>query len=184
MHRIDAIRRLAALAMICAGQPAAAQDSIVRLQEADTGQPLISVLGTGLGLSFATLALELGCPTPQSWTMAVTGVQAQPGTQVSLGFGDPMGGYTEVRAWPVDYREDRLRLRVDRNAFRAALAQARTDYPEPAGTDIRVVVGGMVGVSVQRDTLVRALTAFAQDCEAARPPPRPAARLNARGPGR
>jgi len=127
------------------------------------------VLGTGLGLPYASLALGMGCPTPSAWVIEVTGVQATPGTAVVFGFGDPGGGFAAVQAIPLGYDDDRLRLSIDRGAFRAALAQAREGFPGPAGTDARVVVGGAVGVSVQRDALVREMTGFACGCGAARP---------------
>ena len=121
-----------------------------------------------MGLLYASLALEMRCPTAQARVMDVTGVQTEPGTSVAFGFGDPRGGFAAIRAVPLGYEDDRLRVSIDRTAFRAALAQARAEYSASAGADARVVVGGAVGVLVHRATLAREMTAFAQDCD----PPR------------
>ncbi len=161
----------AALAVCLFAAPVAAQDSFVRLAEGPAARPVFSVLGTGMGLPFAELELEMRCPTPEAWPMAVVGVQAPPGTEVTLGFGDPSGGYVGIRLALLRLDPDRLLLSVDRGAFRAALSAARAAYPEAEGTDARVVVGGSVGLSIQRDDLVREMTAFAADCD---PPARPA----------
>ena len=171
MHRFQRYRRFVlglGLAAPLGSVPAAAQDSFVRIADAGSGRPVFSVLGTGMGLPYASLALEMSCPTREAWIIDVTGVQAAPGTAVTFGFGDPGGGFAEVQATPLRYEDDRLRVSIDRNAFRAALAQARMEYPGSAGTDARMVVGGSVGVSVRRDTLVREMTAFAGACGALR----------------
>ncbi|HWT08125.1 MAG TPA: hypothetical protein VN329_03110 [Roseomonas sp.] len=168
--RLRLLRLLPVLAAAFSAAPAAAQDSFVRVADAGTGRPMVSVLGTGMGLPYASLALEMRCPTANAWIIEVTGVQAAPGTPVTFGFGDPQGGFAEIQAAPIRFEEDRLRVSVDRQEFRAALAQARADYPRAAGADARVVIGGAVGVSVQRDALVREMTAFAGDCDPVRSP--------------
>lgn len=149
--------------------PAVAQDSFARIAAAGTGQTAFSVLGTGLGLPYASLALEMRCPSRTAWVIDVTGVHADPGTSATFGFGDPRGGYTAIRVALLRYDEERVQFSIDRADFRAALAQARADYPEPAGTDARVVIGETVGLAVGRDALVREMTAFAAECEGSSP---------------
>ncbi len=175
------VRSLPVLAAAFGAAPAVAQDSFVRVADVGTGRPMVSVLGTGMGLPYASLALEMRCPTANAWIIEVTGVQVAPGTSVTFGFGDPQGGFAAIQAAPIRFEQDRLRVSIDRQEFRAALAQARADHPRAAGADARVVVGGAVGVSVQRDALVREMTAFAGDCEAARPAPAARTRLQAGG---
>lgn len=179
--RLCLIRSLSVAVAALSAVPAVAQDSFVRVADAGTGRPMVSVLGTGMGLPYASLALEMRCPTVNAWIIEVTGVQVAPGTPVIFGFGDPMGGFAAIQAAPIRFEEDRLRVSIDRQEFRAALAQARADHPRAAGADARVVVGGAVGVSVQRDALVREMTAFAGDCEAARPAPAARTRLQRGG---
>lgn len=171
LPRLRFLRLLVLVAAALAAKPAFAQDSFVRVAEAGTGRPMVSVLGTGMGLPYASLALEMRCPTANAWIIEVTGVQADPGTPVTFGFGDPQGGFAEIQAAPIRFEEDRLRVSIDRGDFRAALAQARADYPRATGADARMVIGGAVGVSVHRDALVREMTAFATACETVRPAP-------------
>lgn len=175
-HRLfaSAGKCLATLALVgAAALPARAQDSLVRLSDAE-GRPLMSVLGTGIGLPYARLALELPCPTPHAWIIEVTGIQTLPGADATFGFADPEGGFTGVRATAVGYGADRLRLSVDRLAFLAALARARAAYPDAEGPDARVVVEEVAGVAVRREALAEEMAALARDCEA--PPRRVAAR--------
>ncbi|WP_137124270.1 hypothetical protein [Roseomonas sp. HF4] len=161
-----------ALAAALLGAPAmaSAQDSFVRYQDPATGRPVLSVLGTGLGLPFASLTVELACPRPDAWTIAVKGVRAPDGTAVAFGFGDPAGGWAEVRVVPAGYHDRSISLSLDRAAFRVALAQARADYPDARDAEARLVIGEAVGVSVGRDALVREMTDFARACDAPRRP--------------
>jgi hypothetical protein len=118
------------------------------------------------------------CPAAGAWTVDVTGLRAPEGTAVAFGFGDPVGGWSQVRAVPVRYEQRSLRVAIERASFREALAQARGGYPEPRDAEARLVIGEAIGLAVNRDALVREMTAFARDCEAAAPAPaRPAARL-------
>lgn len=146
-------------------QAASAQDSFVRVTDGGGGRPVLSVLGTGMGLDFATLVLEMACPAAQAWTVEVNGVRAPDGTPVAFGFADDAGGWAPVRVEAVGYAAQGLRISLDRASFRAALAQARAQDPSARDADARVVIGHALGVSVNRDALVREMTAFARDCE-------------------
>lgn len=149
-----------------------AQDSFARMADPSTGRQVLSVLGTGIGMPFASLSLEMRCPVAEAWTIAVTGVRAPDGTPIAFGFGDPGGGWTPVRAAPLRYGDTSLSLSLDRSALRAALTQARSDYPEARDAEARTVIGDAVGLSVNRDALMREMTDFARECD---PPRRPAA---------
>lgn len=161
-------------------QVAAAQDSFVRVTDAVGGRPVLSVLGTGMGLHFAALVLEMACPAAQAWTVEVNGIRAPAGTAVAFGFADAAGSWAEVRVAAVAEGARGLRVSLDRASFRAALAQARAAGTPAPEADARIVIGHAVGVSVNRDALVREMTAFARDCEgegeAERAPQRPPAR--------
>lgn len=150
----------------------------MRVLDGGSGRPVLSVLGTGMGLDFAALVLEMACPGTRAWTVEVTGVRAPAGTPVAFGFADATGGWAEVRVEAVAYGPWGVRIALDRASFRAALARARAQDPSARDADARVVVGDAVGVSVNRDALVREMTAFARDCEseAAGAPDRPPAR--------
>jgi hypothetical protein len=156
---------------------ASAQDSFARIDDPATGRPVLSVLGTGIGLPFASLALTMECPGTETWTVDVTGVRAPDGTGVAFGFGDPGGGWTPVRTASLRYEDRSVSVSLDRSAFRAALNQARAEHPGRAEAEARIVVGDAVGLVVNRDALVRAMTQFAQDCaaEVPQPPRRPVA---------
>ncbi|MBW6397242.1 hypothetical protein KPL78_05240 [Roseomonas sp. HJA6] len=160
-----------ALSLLWAGfsaAPAHAQDSFARMADDVSGRPVFSVLGTGLGLPYAMMALEMGCPAHGVWTMDLTGIQAAPGVRLDVGFGDPRGGFIAVPAVPVDESEDRLRFTVGRTAFARALAQARAEYPAPEGGELQVLVGGVAGLAIGRDAMAREMTVFLEDCEPAR----------------
>ena len=144
---------------------ARAQDSFVRVADPETGRPVLSILGTGIGMPFASLSLEMRCPASQAWTIAVTGVRAPLGTTVMVGFGDPGGGWTPIRSAPTRYEDRSLSLSLDRGAFRSALLQARADYPEARDAEVRIVIGDAVGLAVNRDALVREMTEFARECD-------------------
>jgi hypothetical protein len=159
-----------AVALLGASTMAAAQDSFVRYQDPASGRPVLSVLGTGLGLPYASLTVELACPAPDAWTVAVQGVRAPDGTAVAFGFGDPGGGWAEVRVVPVGYHDRSISLILDRAAFRAALGQARAEYPDARDAEARLVIGEAVGIAVGRDALVREMTDFARACDAPRRP--------------
>ena len=150
--------------------PAGAQDSFVRIADQATGRPVLSVLGTGLGRPFASLTLDLACPTPAAWTLDVSGDRFPPGATVRFLFGDPRGGWLEVQVLSVAQAPNGgLRVALDRGSFRVALAQVRGEMPNAPGADAMLLVGETLGVSVGLDLLVREMTAFAQACE---PPPR------------
>lgn len=152
-----------ALLGLCAA-PARAQDSFVRVIDPGSGRPVLSVLGSGLGVNYAALVLEMTCPAGPAWTVEVAGLQAPPGSPVAFGFADPAGRWAEVRVGEVAFGEDRVSVRLDRAAFRSALARARTADPEAAGAEARIVIGEQIGVAVNREALVREMTAFARDC--------------------
>jgi len=151
-----------------AAGPARAQDSFARMADDVSGRPVFSVLGTGLGLPYAVMALEMGCPAHGVWTMDLTGIRTAPGARVDVGFGDPRGGFIAVPALPVEAPEDRLRFTVGRSAFARALAEAKAEYPGPEGGELQVLVGGVAGLAIGRDALAREMTVFLQDCEPAR----------------
>jgi hypothetical protein len=163
--RLRAALVAAALAVPGAAQ---AQDSFARYPDPATGRPVLSVLGTGLGMPYASLVLEMRCPASEAWTIDVNGVRAPAGTPVAFGFGDPGGGWTGIRVMPLRYEDRSLSLSVERAAFRTALLQARTDYPEARDAEARLVIGEAVGLSVNRDALVREMTDFARACDAPR----------------
>jgi hypothetical protein len=142
-----------------------AQDSFARVPDRETGRPVLSVLGTGIGMPFASLALEMRCPAAEAWTIDVTGVRAPSGTAVAVGFGDPGGGWTPVRVAPLRYEDRSLRVILDRASFREALTQARADYPGAREAEIRIVIGEAVGLTVNRDQMVREMTDFARECD-------------------
>lgn len=166
------LSRGSVLAATLLGSPtvAAAQDSFVRYLDPASGRPVLSVLGTGLGLPYASLTVELSCPRSDAWTVAIQGVRAPDGTAVAFGFGDPGGGWAEVRVVPTGYHDRSISLSLDRAAFRAALLQARASHPESRDAEARLVIGEAVGVSVGRDALVREMTDFARACDAPRRP--------------
>lgn len=169
-QRFD-LRGMALIATLAAAlvAPAAAraQDSFARVTDAGTGRPVLSVLGTGIGMPFASLSLEMRCPAAGAWTVAVTGVRAPSGTVVAAGFGDPGGGWAPIRVEPLRYEDSSLSLALNRSSFRAALTQARADYPEARDAELRLVIGDAVGLAVNRDALVREMTDFARNCAAA-----------------
>lgn len=170
----------AALLAALGAAPAAAQDSFVRAVDAGNGEPVLSVLGTGMGMDFAALVLEMRCPAARAWTLEVTGIRAAEGTPVAFGFGDAAGGWAGVRVVPLGYAAEGLRLSLDRASFAAALAQARAMEAAAPDADARVVIGNAVGLSVSRDELAREMTDFARDCEGMvgsppEPPPGPQA---------
>lgn len=146
---------------------AQAQDSFARFAEPATGAPVLSVLGTGIGMAFASLTLELHCPAGAAWTFEVTGVRAPPGTAVSVGFGDAEGGWTPIRSDARHFDNRSLTVAFDGAAFGAALSAARAEFPAAQEAVLRVVVGEAVGVAVSRDDLAREMTDFARDCDAA-----------------
>jgi len=161
---------LLALGLMAAPAGVQAQDSFVRLQDPATGEPLLSVLGTGLGLSYAGLVLDLACPRPEAWTMVVRGVRAPDGTPVAFGFGDPGGRWAEVRVVATGYLEQGISLSLDRATLRTALNRARADYPDAEAAEARLVIGDALGVAVSRDALVREMSDFARACDAQRRP--------------
>jgi hypothetical protein len=167
---------LAGLALGLAAAPASAQDSFVRVTDPGSGRPVLSVLGSGLGMDYAALVLEMGCPSGPAWTVEVAGLQAPQGSPVAFGFSDGAGRWAEVPPASVAFGEDRVSVRLDRAAFRAALARARAAEPGAAAAEARIVIGEQIGVAVNREALVREMTAFARDCAlAAGDPPGPAA---------
>lgn len=161
---VAAAALLAALLAMPLSAPRA-QDSFARVPDRETGRQLLSVLGTGIGMPYASLALEMRCPANEAWTIEVTGVRAPAGTAVAVGFGDPGGGWTPVQAAPLRYDDRSLSVSLDRASFRAALNQARADYPEAREAEIRIVIGEAVGIAVNRDLLVREMTEFARECD-------------------
>jgi hypothetical protein len=84
---------------------------------------------------------------------------------VAVGFGDPGGGWTPVRVAPLRYEDRSLRVILDRASFREALTQARADYPGAREAEIRIVIGEAVGLTVNRDQMVREMTDFARECD-------------------
>ena len=152
-----------------AAMPAAAQDSFVRANDATSGEPVFSVLGTGLGLTYAAMALEMGCPDDGVWTMDLTGVRVTPGVAIVVGFGDPRGNFIAVPAIPQDATEGRLRFTVARQALARALRQAQTEHPSQEGSDLQVLLEGMAGLSIARDDMASEMAAFLRDCEPRRP---------------
>lgn len=168
LRRLLCALPLAALALPFAAR---AQDSFVRVADQATGRPVLSVLGTGLGRPFTSLTLDLACPTPAAWTIEVSGERIPPGAPVQFLFGDPRGGWVEVRVVAAEVGPaGRLRLGLDRGSFRAALAQVRGEMPTAPGADAMLLVGREFGLSVGLDALVREMTAFALACE--QPSPR------------
>jgi|GEM_PF-3371241 len=171
----------AALLGICAA-PARAQDSFVRVTDPGSGRPVLSVLGSGLGVDYAALVLELGCPAGPAWTVEVAGLHAPPGSPVAFGFTDPAGRWAEVRVGAVAFGEDRVSVRLDRASFRAALAQARAADPAASsGAEARIVIAEQIGVAVSREALVREMTDLARDCALGAEPA--AAPMAGRAPG-
>jgi hypothetical protein len=150
---------------LAVGAPARAQDSFARIDDALSGQPAFSALGTGLGPAYAAMALETLCPDGGVWTMDLTGIRVAPGVRIDMGFADPRGSFIPVPAIPLHVGEDRLRFTVGRSAFARALAQAEAEYPAGHGADLLVLVGGIAGLSIGRDALARELAAFVRDCE-------------------
>lgn len=168
------------VAALCAAPvAAAAQDSYARVTDQATGEPVLSVIGTGLGRPYASLVLDIACPTPAAWTMEVSGAHFPPNVPVRVGFGDPRGAWHEIQLRDAgQVPPGRLRIAMDRSSFRAALAQVRGDEPTAPGADAMIVIGETLGLSVRLDPLVREMTAFAQACEPPaprRPATRPAA---------
>lgn len=158
-----------AVILALAATPAAAQDSFVRASDTASGEPVFSVLGTGLGLTYAAMALEMGCPDDGVWTMDLTGVRVTPGVSIVMGFGDPRGSFIAVPAIPQDFAEDRLRFTVARQALARALRQAQAEHPGREGSDLQVLLGGMAGLSIARDDMASEMAAFLRDCEPRRP---------------
>lgn len=157
---------------------ARAQDSFVRVTERETGQELLSVLGTGIGLAYASLGIELRCPVNEAWTMQVTGVRAAGGTPIEIGFGDVDGAWTPIRSAPLRFDDRSLSLGVDHAALHAALERARAgDRDAASRSEMRIMIGDALGISVSRDDLLREMAAFARDCDrrGAAPPMRAAA---------
>ena len=158
---------------------AAAQDSYARVTDQMTGEAVLSVIGTGLGRPYASLVLDIACPTPAAWVMEVSGAHFPPDVPVRVGFGDPRGAWHEIQLRDAgQVPPGRLRIAMDRSSFRAALAQVRGDEPTAPGADAMIVIGEALGLSVRLDPLVREMTAFAQTCEPPaprRPATRPAA---------
>ncbi|MBP0466039.1 hypothetical protein J5Y09_19085 [Roseomonas sp. PWR1] len=163
--------------MLMPGGPAHAQDSFVRVADGETGRPVLSILGTGVGQPYAALVVDLGCPTAATWTVDVVGPEFRPGAPISLGFGDVRGGWHAVALRDARLEPDgRLRLGIDRASFRAAILAARGDEASSPGADAMLMIGEGLGVSVALDGLVREMSAFARDCEAPRRnPPQQAA---------
>ena len=145
--------------------PAQAQDSFVREIDPASGQPVLSALGSGLGLTYAAMALEVECPADGIWTMDLTGIRAAPGMPILVGFDDATGRFIPVPALPQGFIEDRLRFTVGRGAFARALAQAQAEYAGQGGSARTVQVGDVVGLSVGRDELAREMAALVSDCE-------------------
>lgn len=148
--------------------PTQAQDSFVRDTDPASGQPVLSALGTGIGLTYAAMALEVECPADGVWVMDLTGVRADPGMRIVVGFGDARGSFIPVPALPQAFAEDRLRFTVARSAFARALSQSQAEYVGQAYSELMVLVGGIVGVSISRDALAREMALFVTECE----PPR------------
>lgn len=168
--RLTAMAVLAAA--LCCPAAARAQDSFARVADHETGRPFLSVLGSGIGMAYASLALELRCPVDEAWTIDVTGVRAAAGTAVELGFGDASGGWTPISAAPLRYDERSLSVIFDHAAFHAALARSRAEHPDAGEAEIRIMIGEAVGLTVNRDSLAREMTDFARDCdELGRAPP-------------
>lgn len=165
------------LAALCATPvAAAAQDSYARVTGQTTGEPVLSVLGTGLGRPYASLVLDIACPTPAAWVLEASGAHFPANVPVRVGFGDPRGAWHEIELRDVgQVPPGRLRIALDRSSFRAALAQVRGEEPTAPGADVMVVIGEALGLSVRLDPPVREMTAFAQACEPPAPR-RPAAR--------
>jgi hypothetical protein len=162
--------------LLAAALPARAQDSFARIADEATGRPVLSILGTGVGQPYAALVLDVGCPTPANWTLDVIGQEFPPGAPIRLGFGDVRGAWHEIALRDVRREADgRLRLGVDRAAFRAAITAARGEEATAPGADAMLMIGQALGVSVSLDGLVREMSAFARDCEAPRRAPQPTA---------
>lgn len=170
----------AALLGLCAA-PARAQDSFVRVTDPGSGRPVLSVLGSGLGVDYAALVLELGCPSGPTWTVEVAGLHVPSGSPVAFGFADPAGRWAEVRVGAVAFGEDRVSVRLDRASFRAALAQARAADPAASGAEARIVIAEQIGIAVSREALVREMTDLARDCALGAEPA--AAPMAGRAPG-
>lgn len=171
-------------ALCAAPVAAAAQDSYARVTDQTTGEPVLSVIGTGLGRRYASLVLDIACPTPTAWVMEVSGAHFPPNVPVRVGFGDPRGGWHEIQLRDVgQVPQGRLRIAMDRSSFRAALAEVRSGEPNAPGADVMVAIGDALGLSVRLDPLVREMTAFAQACEPPsprRPATRPVAATRSR----
>lgn len=153
-----------ALGLTLRAAPAQAQDSFARL-DASLGEPVFSALGTGLGPSYAAMALEMICPAGGVWTMDLTGIRVAPGVRIDIGFADPRGSFIPVPAIPLAFEADRLRFTVALGAFARALAQAQVEFPGAEGSDLQVMLGGVAGLSIGRDAMAREMAAFARDCE-------------------
>ncbi|MBR0651524.1 hypothetical protein GXW78_17775 [Roseomonas terrae] len=123
------------------------------------------MLGTGLGPSYAAMALEMTCPDGGVWTLDLTGIRVQPGIRLDVGFGDSRGTFIPVPAIPLEFAPDRLRFTISRSVFARALAQAQGEYPDADGSDLRILLGGIAGLSIGREAMAREMTAFMGDCE-------------------
>ena len=128
-RRIAPLVLLAALVAAPLSAPRA-QDSFTRVADGQTGQQVLSVLGTGVGMAYASLALELRCPVNEAWTIDVTGVRAPAGTAVDVGFGDAGGGWTPIRVAPLRFGDRSLSVGLDDAVLHAALERARLEDQE------------------------------------------------------
>ena len=150
------------------GADARAQDSFVRVGDAGAGRASLSVLGTGIGRPYAVLSLDMRCPQSDAWLLTVRGVSAEAGTPMVVGFLSPGGRWVALPFETTDYGATGIEFRVSRAAYREALAASRAGR-RPAGVaQLRVIIGDTVGIAVERDALVREMTDFARDCDAAR----------------
>jgi hypothetical protein len=156
------------LLLLVAAPGARAQDSFVREADFLTGRPLLSVLGSGLGLRPAALTMEFSCPGTGVWSLDLHGADFPAGAPITLDLGDAGRGWREVRLLAVQRPDaDRLRISVDEASFRAALADAADldDADAPAAV---LQVGSEFGVAVGLGQLAREIGRLAQDCQAQR----------------
>ena len=163
MSRLTVFAALILLVLVQAF-PAAAQDSFARYRDERTGEKVLGGLGTGLGQRYATLALEVPCPGNLAWVVEVTGLHAPEEWPVAMGFRDLQGGWTPVPVQVLRYDDGRVTIGVDRAAFRDALATARRRDPVGRKAELRIILGDVVGLAVDREAMAREMADFARDC--------------------
>ncbi|MBR0683338.1 hypothetical protein GXW74_22825 [Roseomonas eburnea] len=143
------------------------------MADAATGQPILSVIGTGLGDPFSSLRLDLACPARFVWPLDVTGGAFPLGAPVRFGLGERRGDWYEVHLRAAELEPGgRLRLDLDRASFRGALARARGGEPVSPGAEAILLIGETQGLVVNLDALVEEMSDFARACEPALADPR------------